>query len=80
MAKLSAIRDDQEIGLAIAGSASVDAASEDVALFLELVRLAADLESEQLQGEPRANAHTRNRRARSLEKRPVGMSTFLVSR
>lgn len=46
------IRDDQEIGLTVAGLASVDAASEDVGLFLDLVRLAADLESAGLSGAP----------------------------
>lgn len=48
------IRDDQEIGLTLAGLAAVPGADEDVTLFLALVKLAAELEAERLPSEPAA--------------------------
>lgn len=46
------IRDEQEIGLTAAGVAAVDATGEDVALFLALVALAVELESDRPPGGP----------------------------
>lgn len=46
-------RDDQEIALTVAGLAACPNAVEDLEIFLRVVRHAADLEQEQLPGEPK---------------------------
>ena len=47
------LRDDQEIALTVAGLAACPNAAEDLEIFLRVVRHAADLEQEQLPGEPK---------------------------
>jgi hypothetical protein len=46
-------RDDQEIALTVAGLAACPSAVEDLEIFLRVVRHAAELEQEQLPGEPK---------------------------
>jgi hypothetical protein len=46
------IRNDQQVGLTVAGLAACPNAAEDLDIFLRVVRFAADLERTQLAGEP----------------------------
>jgi hypothetical protein len=50
---MAPLRDDQEIALTIAGLAACTDAGEDREIFLRIVRHAAELEQEQLPGEPK---------------------------
>lgn len=46
------IRDDQRVGLTVAGLAACEGSAEDVAIFLQLVRLAATIEADREPGPP----------------------------
>lgn len=50
---MSPLRDDQEVALTVAGLAACGEATEDLDIFLRIIRHAAELEQEQMPGEPK---------------------------
>jgi uncharacterized protein (TIGR02391 family) len=72
------IRNDQSVGLTVAGLAACESADEDLSIFLQLLGLAATLEAERQPGEPEPTL-TADDAARSLRHpAPAGPSDLLA--